>query len=101
MAQIPNGEAIEMIISGGAKGIDRCAARFARDYELPLIEILPDYNTYGRKAPLHRNLEIAQTADQCLAFGLAKGGTGHCLAQFRILKKPVQIVNPNQLQLFK
>lgn len=35
------------IISGGAKGIDQCAADYARKHWLELVEFLPDYKRYG------------------------------------------------------
>lgn len=51
------------IISGGAKGIDTCAAEYARKHGLPLTEIKPDYQRYGRGAPIRRNAEIIELAD--------------------------------------
>ena len=59
---LPQG--VTEIVSGGAKGIDTCA----REYALKLTEFLPDYQRYGRSAPLRRNLEIIRYADQVIAF---------------------------------
>lgn len=56
------------IVSGGAKGIDRCAAAYARSHGLALTEFKPDYSRYGRGAPLKRNLEIVDYADFVLIF---------------------------------
>ena len=56
------------IVSGGAKGIDQCAARYAREQGLILTEFKPDYRRYGRGAPLKRNLEIVDYADSVLIF---------------------------------
>jgi hypothetical protein len=56
------------IISGGAKGVDTCAADFARARGLKLVEILPNYDQHGRSAPLRRNTEIIDRADLVLAF---------------------------------
>lgn len=56
------------IVSGGAYGIDRCARRFANSHGIKLTEFLPDYDSYGRRAPLLRNLEIIDYADLVLAF---------------------------------
>ena len=56
------------IISGGAKGIDSCAKKFALKHSLKYTEFLPKYNLYGRYAPLRRNLEIISNADMVLAF---------------------------------
>ena len=56
------------IVSGGAKGIDTCAREYAQREGLKLTEFLPDYQRYGRSAPLRRNLEIICYADQVIAF---------------------------------
>ena len=63
------------IISGGADGIDRAAAQVAAEQGIPLTEILPDYDRYGRAAPLKRNDAIIDRADMVLAFwdGRSKG----------------------------
>lgn len=56
------------IVSGGAYGIDRCARRYANSHGIKLTEFLPDYDSYGRRAPLLRNLTIIDYADLVLAF---------------------------------
>lgn len=47
------------IVSGGAAGIDRCAAQCARRNGWKLKEFLPDYRCYGRAAPLIRNRPVS------------------------------------------
>lgn len=59
---------ISMIISGGAKGIDSSAREYAKAHGLELVEFLPDYQKYGRGAPLRRNLEIITATDIVLIF---------------------------------
>ena len=56
------------IVSGGAKGIDTCARNYASSHDLKLTEFLPEYNKYGRGAPLKRNLQIIEYADVVIAF---------------------------------
>ncbi len=56
------------IVSGGAKGIDTCAREYAISHGIKLMEFLPDYNKYGRVAPLKRNIQIIEYADIVLAF---------------------------------
>lgn len=41
------------IVSGGAKGIDTCAKEYALSNGIKLTEFLPEYNKYGRGAPLN------------------------------------------------
>ena len=63
------------IVSGGAQGIDTCAREYAQTHGLKLTEFLPEYEKYGRGAPLKRNLEIIDYADRVIAFwdGASKG----------------------------
>ena len=51
-------EGITEIVSGGAKGIDTCAKLHAKENNLKLTEFLPNYQKFGRVAPLKRNLQI-------------------------------------------
>jgi len=55
------------IISGGADGIDTLARLAAQKLDLPIREFLPDYQTYGRRAPLIRNEQIVEAADYVVA----------------------------------
>lgn len=68
-------EDVNEIISGGAVGVDSCAAEYARINGLKLTEILPQYDKYGRGAPIVRNKEIVNYADKVIAFwdGSSKG----------------------------
>lgn len=63
------------IVSGGAKGVDLCAADYARRNALKLTEFLPEYDKYGRAAPIVRNRKIVDYADKVIAFwdGESKG----------------------------
>ncbi|MDO7874359.1 DUF2493 domain-containing protein [Hymenobacter sp. ASUV-10] len=75
---------ISTIVSGGARGADALAARYARERGLPLVEFTPDYARYGRRAPLVRNQLIVDAAEALVAFhdGLSRG-TRHALRQTR------------------
>lgn len=68
-------EDITEIVSGGARGVDTCAREYALAHGIKLTKFLPDYNRYGRGAPLKRNLEIIAYADLVLAFwnGTSRG----------------------------
>ena len=65
----------EEIVSGGAVGVDRCAAEYARRSGIKLTEFLPEYDRYGRAAPIVRNKQIVDYADRVVAFwdGNSKG----------------------------
>ena len=63
------------IVSGGAVGVDSCAAEYAKKNGLKLTVFLPQYERYGRAAPLARNKKIVDYADKIIAFwdGKSKG----------------------------
>lgn len=63
------------IVSGGAKGVDFCAAEYAKRNGIRLTEFLPQYERYGRAAPLIRNKQIVDYADKVIVFwnGSSKG----------------------------
>ena len=56
------------IVSGGARGVDSLAARYARLHGIALTEFLPDYEAYGKAAPIIRNREIVNYSDKVIAF---------------------------------
>ena len=68
-------EGVTEIISGGARGVDTSAAEYAVAHDLKLTEILPEYEKYGRAAPLKRNITIIENADLVIAFwdGVSRG----------------------------
>lgn len=58
----------DTIVSGGARGADTLAKEYAVRNDTPLIEFLPEYDRYGRRAPLMRNILIVDNCDFLLAF---------------------------------
>ena len=86
-------EVIGEIVSGGAKGIDECAAEYAKAKGIKLVEFLPEYSKFGRAAPLKRNERIAEYADEAVAFwdGRSKG-TKFAINAFERLGKHVRVV---------
>lgn len=67
-----------VVISGGARGVDRTAAKEAREQGLKVIEILPDWDKYGKSAGYRRNILIVEEAEKVVAFWDGKSkGTEH------------------------
>ncbi len=68
-------DSADEIISGGAKGADSCAADYAKRHGIKLTEFLPEYDLYGRAAPIVRNKKIVDSADRVVVFwdGSSKG----------------------------
>ncbi len=63
------------IITGGAKGIDTLAEKYADKNNITKTVIKPEYEKYGIHAPLVRNKEIVEKADLIIAIwdGKSKG----------------------------
>lgn len=80
------------IVIGGARGVDESARAYAKENGIPLTEFLPDYETYGQRAPLVRNIEIVDYSDFVLAFWDGKSrGTAHVITQCHARGVRVQI----------
>jgi hypothetical protein len=60
-------EDTELIISGGAKGMDTVAEKYADEHNIEKLIFLPQYQKYGRAAPIKRNEEMVDVADTVLA----------------------------------
>ncbi|MBR2327301.1 MAG: hypothetical protein IKA51_01630 [Clostridia bacterium] len=81
------------IISGGAAGVDYCAEKTAKEKGLKLKLFLPNYERYGRAAPIVRNREIVDYADKVIAFwdGTSKG-TLSVIRYAKKINKPCEII---------
>lgn len=81
------------IVSGGANGIDRCAAEYAKKHGIKLTEYLPEYDRYGRAAPIIRNKRIVDCSDAVVAFwdGSSKG-TLSVIKYAEKIKKPCKVI---------
>lgn len=83
------------IVSGGARGIDTCAKEYALAHGLKLTEFLPEYEKYGRTAPLKRNDTIIEYADAVLAFWDGEShGTAYVIRKCREMNKPCRVLKP-------
>ena len=72
---------------------DTYAKEFATAHNLKLIEFLPEYDKYGKSAPLVRNRLIVDNCDAVLAFWDGKSrGTKYTLDYANQMGKPVKIV---------
>ena len=85
--------ASDEIVSGGAKGVDACAAAYARKNGLRLTEFLPQYERFGQAAPLIRNRLIVDYADKIIVFwdGISRG-TQSVIRYARQTGKPCLVI---------
>lgn len=85
-------DSVTEIISGGARGIDTQAREYAHANGIKLTEILPEYEKYGRGAPLRRNLRIIDSADEVLALWDGRSrGTGDVIEKCRLRGKRITV----------
>lgn len=85
-------ENVTEIVSGGARGVDTFARKYAQTHSIQLTEFLPDYDRYGRGAPLKRNLEIIAYADLVLAFWDGKSrGTKYVIDNCKKQGVPIKV----------
>jgi hypothetical protein len=87
------------IISGGARGVDSIAAKWAKQNNVPLIVFNADWNTFGKSAGMIRNNDIIRECDTVLAIWDGKSkGTHHSIKLGKSLNKNVVIVDYSEKQ---
>ena len=83
----------DLIISGGAKGVDQIAEDYADKCRISKLILRPQYNLYKRGAPLKRNDTIVEMCDMLIAFWDGKSrGTRHTIDYANKLNKKIEIV---------
>ena len=82
-----------ILISGGARGVDSLAEALADRLFIPKLIIRPNYDKYGRSAPLVRDREMVERADYVLAVWDGESrGTKYTLDYAEKLGKPTEII---------
>ena len=80
---------IASVVSGGARGADKLAKRFAREFGLTMVEFFPDW-TLGKTAGFLRNTKIVEHADLVIAFpARVSTGTWDTMYKAGLRKIPV------------
>jgi hypothetical protein len=88
--------AIALLVSGGAAGADLLAEQYAQRNKIQTKIFLPDYDRFGRSAPLKRNVQIVEYSEAVVAFwNGASAGTLHAIKEALKLDKKVIVVRPD------
>ena len=59
---------IQFVVSGGARGADLLAEKWAREHNLQMKIFKPDWNKFGKKAGILRNSDIVDFSTHMIAF---------------------------------
>ncbi len=88
---IPDG--VDEIISGGARGIDTLAEKYADEHKLSKHILRPKYHLYKRGAPIKRNMEMIEMADAVLVVwdGRSRGAQS-TVRYAEKLKKTIKVI---------
>ena len=68
-------DAVTLIICGGAVGVDSLAEQAADELGISKLVLRPEYKKYGKAAPLIRNREMVEMADEVVVIwdGISRG----------------------------
>ncbi len=81
------------IITGGARGTDTMAERYAREKNLPLIIHKADWDGYGKSAGMRRNYLMLKECTHVIAFWNGSSpGTKHMIHYAKLYKREIRIV---------
>ena len=70
----------ELIISGGAAGVDTLAEEYADKHRISKLILRPHYELYGKAAPIKRNAQMVEICDKVIVFWDGKSkGTKHTI----------------------
>lgn len=84
---------VELIISGGADGVDTLAENYADKHKISKLILRPNYSRYKRSAPLKRNEEMVDIADSVLVIWNGKSkGTSHTVRYAQKNEKDLRII---------
>ncbi len=83
---------ITQIISGGARGADKLAEKYAKIKNIPIKVYIPDWEKYGKGAGFIRNTQIVESADTVIAFWDTKSrGTKRSIELARKMGKSLYV----------
>ena len=88
---VPDG--VDLIISGGAAGVDTLAEEYADKKRISKLILRPQYALYRRGAPLKRNEIMVDICDKVLVFwdGISKG-TKYTIDYAKAISKEIEVI---------
>lgn len=82
-----------VLLHGGAQGVDRIGAAWAKRKNVPQVEFKPDWNKFGKAAGYRRNeTMVRQTKPTAVVAFPGENGTKHCIET--ALKSGIRVWEP-------
>ena len=87
-----------MIVAGGADGIDTLAEKYADKKRISKLILRPEYDLYGKGAPLKRNEKMVELCDMALVIWDGRSNGAKYTANYaeKIGKKVILITEKEQ-----
>lgn len=83
---------ITEVVSGCAAGVDTLGEKWARNNNIPIVEMPADWDNYGISAGAIRNKQMAEYADAAIVvWDGESSGSKHMIKTMQKLKKPCYI----------
>lgn len=90
---------VTVVVSGGARGVDKMGERWAKEHRADVALFIPDWNRIGKKAALVRNGEMADYADALIAVWDGESrGTWHMI---KVAKEKGLVVYVHEVSALK
>lgn len=97
-----SGFSITEVVSGGARGIDTLGERYAQEKGIPVKVFPADWESYGRKAGIVRNQEMANYAEALIAIWDGNSpGTYNMIAEAQARNLKVYVLTVRMPQTLK
>ena len=91
---------ISEIVSGTAYGVDSLGEQYGLLYQIKVKRFPAAWGTYGKRAGIMRNIDMAKYADALIAVwdGTSKG-TKHMIETIRNMNKPIYVFKVQQNEI--
>lgn len=81
------------IVSGGARGADTLAERYAKEHGYKFTPFSAEWDKYGKSAGFRRNIDMANYGDALIAFWNGKSrGTRHMIEQATLKGLRIRVI---------
>lgn len=81
------------IVSGTARGADTLGERYAMEHNISIKRFYPDWDSFGKRAGMLRNREMAKYTDKAIVFWDGESrGTKNMIDEMKKLNREVIIV---------